>query len=135
MHQRSAERAKALSAALEEANAFFDACADLLRWMDEQRRWLKERETERNGTGERIREMLEEHRTFVGRMERRADAVEETRTRGKALEEHAPPGEKRTVEERNEELGGRWEEMGRAVVRRQHSLEVKCGRINNDLMM
>lgn len=110
---------------MDESRLFFDTRAELLQWTDNQQQWMREREAVNKaaGTGERIREQLAEHRVFMEGIKRRAQAYAEVQHRGQALEEHAPPGEKRQVEEANAELTARWEELTRGALKRQRSLE------------
>ncbi|KAI3410026.1 hypothetical protein GPALN_006390 [Globodera pallida] len=123
--QRSNERLKTLTMALDESRLFFDSRRDLLRWTDEQQRWLHDREAENSarGTGEHIREALADQREFAESIQRKAGVYEDVRRRGGALEEHAPPGEKLQLVDANEELDRRWETLTRDALRRQRALE------------
>ncbi|KAL3114470.1 hypothetical protein niasHT_019974 [Heterodera trifolii] len=124
--QRSGERLKSLTMALDESRLFFDSRRDLLHWTEDQQRWLREREAAEpssTGTGERIREALTEHRTLADALHRKTGIYDEVRRRGSALAEHAPPSEKMQLDEANEEMTRCWEALTRAALRRQRSLE------------
>lgn len=123
LQQRSAERLRALTQALNEAQLFFGTRQQLMAWVDEQKRWMGERQAERAGTGERIRELLGEHRTFAEGIRRRTQDYEDAWQRGRALEEYAPPMEKARLEQAREELREQWEQLAKMVLKRQRSLE------------
>uniref|UniRef100_A0A914HD60 GAR domain-containing protein n=1 Tax=Globodera rostochiensis TaxID=31243 RepID=A0A914HD60_GLORO len=119
------ERLKTLTMALDESRLFFDSRRELLRWTDEQQRWLHDREAENSacGTGEHIREALADQREFAKGIQRKTGVYDDVRRRGGALEEHAPLGEKLQLVDANEELDRRWETLTRDALRRQRSLE------------
>jgi hypothetical protein len=80
LQQKSQERLRILTNALEESKHFFGSRKELLDWIEEQQNWLQEKEAEKMGTGERIRELLDEHkRRLMEQIQRRGGHYEDTR--------------------------------------------------------
>ena len=120
----------------DEASLFFTSRQELLDWADEQQKWLASKEAEKTGTGERIRELLDEHKHLMEQIQRRNGLYEDTRLRGDILGEHAPAPEKRKIEEANEELRQEWTELSKKALKRQRSLEealIQSGRFEEVL--
>lgn len=119
-----------------EASLFFNSRQELLDWANEHRKWLISKEAEKTGTGERIRELLDEHKHLMEQIQRRNGLYEDTRFRGDALGEHAPAPEKRQIEEANEQLRQEWTELSKKALKRQRSLEealIQSGRFEEVL--
>ncbi|KAF7636202.1 GAR domain-containing protein [Meloidogyne graminicola] len=121
--QRSNERLRTLNISLDDSRLFFIAQQELIDWINEQFKLLDEKENEKLGTGDRIRELLEEHRKLQDQINRRNGLYEETRLRGNMLSEHAPTTEKRKIELENDKLVNEWTELGKRILKRQRSLE------------
>nr|CAD2200604.1 unnamed protein product [Meloidogyne enterolobii] len=77
--QRSNERLRTLTIALDDSRLFFVAQQELIDWIEEQLKLLDEKETEKMGTGDRIRELLEEHKKLQDQIRRRTGLFDETR--------------------------------------------------------
>uniref|UniRef100_A0A915MYH2 Uncharacterized protein n=1 Tax=Meloidogyne javanica TaxID=6303 RepID=A0A915MYH2_MELJA len=125
--QRSNERLRTLTIALDDSRLFFVAQQELIDWIEEQLKLLDEKETEKMGTGDRIRELLEEHKKLQDQVRRRTGLFDETRQYIdlKSILKYFLKflAEKRRIESANDHLGNEWTELGKRTLKRQRSLE------------
>ena len=111
--------------ALGESQTYFNAYNELVEFLDGADEDLKREGgvPSDSATGDRIRETLEEHKQLQEDLHSRKPQYETTLKRGRALEEHAPTGEKSQVHEANEELTKKWKHINQEALKRQQSLE------------
>lgn len=119
--QRSATRAHQLDVGYADAQLYFEARDELLAWVEASVEELKHKPSGAELTtigGERLRELVEDHKHFQEQITRRRSHLEMTLLRGKALAERAPPHERKPIDAMNEALSQKWEELGNSSLKR-----------------
>lgn len=98
---------------------FVESRDELLHWIEASMEQLGVKINEGASTAqERIREGIDEHKAFQEQIHRRSSTFETTCLRGKALEDHAPPNEKKTKRNEVETLKQRWDELKKLSAKR-----------------
>uniref|UniRef100_A0A915ENC3 Dystrophin n=1 Tax=Ditylenchus dipsaci TaxID=166011 RepID=A0A915ENC3_9BILA len=99
VHTRTAERTRQLENAQTDTQMFEEAKNELLQWI----------------SAKRVRDMLNEHKNFHEQIERRKSTFDMLCTKGKSLEDHAPPSEKKTKRKEVEALQQNWENSAKTA--------------------
>ncbi|GMT26946.1 hypothetical protein PFISCL1PPCAC_18243, partial [Pristionchus fissidentatus] len=111
---RAAERSKQLDGASQETETWLDGVASLEDWMDEIKR-KTDATPPTTSDVDRLKSALEEAKSTADEVSARRPQFEMTRKRGISLCEHAPKGERKEIEKRNDELRKRWESAAAAA--------------------
>ena len=88
-----------------------------MRWIDERGKFLREKTVEPS-TGDQIRGLLEEHKKLQEEIQFRQSSFQTTYRRGEALEEHAPPNERRDLSGQVLALRQKWDELNKNSLKR-----------------
>lgn len=100
-----------LENAYADSQAFFDLKNELNKWIEIINGEIQANALDSNFNGERICDLLEQHKTVHEQIERRTNEYNTLYQKGKVLEDHAPSNERRKLATVVEDLRKTWEEM------------------------